>query len=1442
MDLSTQYKNFMQQNYPKKPLGWTVTAFCLLFYLFTNVWSANGQTTHISPTGNGGFESGATLALNGWTATTGTATQNQWVSSTATFASGTQSAYITNNTVGTPPPLLYTTTTARVSHIYRNITIPAGETLIKLNFKWKGIAEGTADKMRVWLTATTTTPAYGSNLLAGGSTVAAGLTDYSGQAAWVDATTIIIPASYAGTTFRLVFQWTNDNLTAASTGAIAIDDISLTSEVTPACITPAAPTAFTPGTVTSSAVPATFTGSGASGYLVIRSTSSTPPSQPANGTTYTAGNIGTLGGGLTFVQSGSSTSITGTGLTGNTTYYYYIYAFNNTSCTGGPVYSATLSGNGTTCPASVTGLTNSSLTDSGFQLNWAQTGGTTIPINYQAYIYTDATWTNNIPGSPFTVNYPTLTYTATGLPSGQTYYYRIIPCNAYCCANISTSGNVTTTSCSGNPSNITASSITDTTAIISWSAASPAPVSYDYYISTSLTPPTNWTAQTGNTTATSINLTGLTPGVAYYVWVRSKCSTTQKTWVGPIAFATNITSAAPIATNASTCPGGSALLSASAACQSLSNVGMTINGSWNGATDPVALQLPALMNNATTCAFDASNTSNYTTFNFQVSTTGNYNFTMANDATYDGMGYIVRYPFVPGVCGSGTWIMGDDDTGASTTTEPDLQNATLTAGVTYTLISTTFHSSTATTTAAYTWNMTGPGSVLSVNNSPSVDWYTAAAGGSPIGSGATFNPVGVAGSGLANTNTPGTYTYYAACAGNPGVRTPVDFVISGPTSAISAAASCSATVTITLTGTAPWSLTYTDGTTPVTVTGIASSPYTFAGTNGKTYTVTALSDANCTSSSASTGSALVSAGKTWNGSVNTDWNTPGNWTPNGVPTSADCVVIANTGNTSFISGSAYNAYANTLTVQNLGILTMNSTNTLTVTDVVTVNAGGTFNIKDSASLVQVNNVANSGSINMERISQAMYRYDYTYWGSPVTAASNFTLGNLSSGSSLFYTWTPSIGGVSGNWAAASSATVMNPTTGYIVRAPDTYSTNPATKVAFTANFIGTPNNGNITTPITYGTTATASPTSATDNKWNLLGNPYPSAISANAFLNNATNTTLLDGTIYFWTHNTAPSAAFPDPFYNSFIINYTANDYASWNKTGGVGTIASSGGAAPNGLIGAGQSFFVKSLAVAGSAVFNNGMRSAAYSNSQFFRQTNATTAVDNADRYTEKHRIWLNLTNNSGAFSQTLVGYIQGATQDWDRGFDGSSYGGNGVLFYSTIPDNNLVIQGRSLPFDVNDQVTLGYNATTAGTFSVRIDHIDGLFENQNMNIYLEDKELGIIHDLKQAPYTFNTAAGRFNNRFILRYATTEGALDNVNFNLDNTVQVITNEKVSVYSSQESIKNIIVYDVLGRKIDEYKNVGATQFTLKNLNRTTNTLIMKITLENNAVVIEKIIY
>ena len=108
----------------------------------------------------------------------------------------------------------------------------------------------------------------------------------------------------------------------------------------------------------------------------------------------------------------------------------------------------------------------------------------------------------------------------------------------------------------------------------------------------------------------------------------------------------------------------------------------------------------------------------------------------------------------------------------------------------------------------------------------------------------------------------GTYSITALsdahCSGNNDVSGGTDLTGSAPITVnfvegvlTGTAAICngvSTPMSIALTGVAPWSVTYTDGTTPVTVTGIMTSPYTFSVSPNvtTTYSITALSDSRCT--------------------------------------------------------------------------------------------------------------------------------------------------------------------------------------------------------------------------------------------------------------------------------------------------------------------------------------------------------------------------------------------------------------------------------------------------------------------------------------------------------------------------------------------------------------------------------------------------------------------
>src|SRR3970040_1097646 len=170
-----------------------------------------------------------------------------------------------------------------------------------------------------------------------------------------------------------------------------------------------------------------------------------------------------------------------------------------------------------------------------------------------------------------------------------------------------------------------------------------------------------------------------------------------------------------------------------------------------------------------------------------------------------------------------------------------------------------------------------------------------------------------------------------------------------------------------------------------------------------------------------------------------EWKQPNNWKPYGVPTASNCVVAPEN---TIISGTNYNAYAKNVVVKSTGTFEIQAGNNLTVSDWIHVETDGVFNVRNNASLVQINDDQNTGNVNIERITQPINYYDYTYWNSPVTLSSNFTLGNLSPQTlSDIWSYSPSVAGGSGNWINVSPSTVMNPTKGYIVKAPDTFSNN-----------------------------------------------------------------------------------------------------------------------------------------------------------------------------------------------------------------------------------------------------------------------------------------------------------------------------------------------------------------------------------------------------------------
>ncbi|SCY28806.1 GEVED domain-containing protein [Flavobacterium caeni] len=226
----------------------------------------------------------------------------------------------------------------------------------------------------------------------------------------------------------------NSTFTTNNTGAITA---GRTYTFTPPaiCVTPTAqPTSLVFGTTTTSAIAGSFTAASPapSKYMVVRSTSATPPTAPTSGTTYANGSTA-LGAGTYVVQSTNALTFNDTGLTAGTTYYYYIYSFND-GCTGSPAYLTTspLTASQSTICSTGTSVGSNTILSTSANITWTGTGN--FIVEYGATGFTPGTGATAGVGGTIASSTATSPYALSGLTGAtayQVYVRQVCPLGGY---------------------------------------------------------------------------------------------------------------------------------------------------------------------------------------------------------------------------------------------------------------------------------------------------------------------------------------------------------------------------------------------------------------------------------------------------------------------------------------------------------------------------------------------------------------------------------------------------------------------------------------------------------------------------------------------------------------------------------------------------------------------------------------------------------------------------------------------------------------------------------------------------------------------------------------------------------------------------------------------------------------------------------------------------
>jgi len=355
--------------------------------------------------------------------------------------------------------------------------------------------------------------------------------------------------------------------------------------------------------------------------------------------------------------------------------------------------------------------------------------------------------------------------------------------------------------------------------------------------------------------------------------------------------------------------------------------------------------------------------------------------------------------------------------------------------------------------------------------------------------------------------------------------------------------------------------------------------------------------------------------------------------------------------------------------------------------------------------------------------------------------------------------------------------------------PDNHPTSPT---AWNGAFIGKPNSGTITIGLSTAGTG-----------FNAVGNPYPSPITISTFLSE--NSSVIGSDLYFWrkTNGAAGSA----------YITFSGGSFSDGPHT--------------NNTIQPGQGFIVQATNAA-DLTFTNIQRNA--NNGVFYRNENVTETEDNS-------RIWLNLLANNAVVGQMAVGYRADATNGIDA-FDAAYINDNALALSSFVANTELAVQHRAA-FEPTDVVALSFKTNTAGNYTIAINAVDGLFDNESQTIFLKDNLVNTEHNLRTAPYTFTSEVGTFNSRFEIIYQST---LSVSNPNFANDVVVFTqNKNIEIKTALEQIASVKVFDLKGSLIANQTNINNTLATINVAGLANQVLIVQVTMQNGITVNKKVV-
>lgn len=471
----------------------------------------------------------------------------------------------------------------------------------------------------------------------------------------------------------------------------------------------------------------------------------------------------------------------------------------------------------------------------------------------------------------------------------------------------------------------------------------------------------------------------------------------------------------------------------------------------------------------------------------------------------------------------------------------------------------------------------------------------------------------------------------------------------------------------------------------------------------------------------------------WTGNSGSSWNNPSNWT-NGLPGPGRNAYIRE-------GAPAYPTLTQAASFESL--------------------------IIDGGSFIGAEHL----NIKSAMVTKSIESFKYQYLSSPM--AYPFPTVGAVMPDNHQSTWVRYYREATGNWENLSVSNQFQDGTGYSVRGYQPQ----------TACFIGRLNQSSVFLYVQNNNQSN----NADYAGWNLLGNPYTSAIAWNMISLNA-----VESSVYVWN----------------------GSQYLTWN--GSIGSL-------PGGLIPPLSGFFVKA---AGTGYVYNRSISIPLSARVHSNQTQLKSEIPCV--------LQLNVSGNNYS-DNTYIRLNNAAAAGFSVKHDARKLYGieEAPQIFSWSDGEELSI--NEIPFSGEEIVEIGFSCGSSGEFCLTAENL-GSFGNSTM-ILLEDKQTGTLQNLRlDNNYTFSYLKGENSHRFSVHLIGQDQVTDQQKVKIH-----AIGKSVAVTSGQGISGTLFIYDLSGREVMQASlnpggdnvistNVGSGPYVVKLISPGT-TVIVKVVLQ-----------